>query len=63
MHNELIETLSVAALTFIKALTGIDVENIKWTPEGVGVYEKKVALESVRNAFLNQYSITRSEIE
>ena len=53
----------IAALTFIKALTGIDVENIKWTPEGVGVYEKKVALESVRNAFLNQYSITRSEIE
>lgn len=52
----------IAALTFLKALTGMDVDKVKWAPEGVGPYEKKVALESVRNAFENSYKITKSEI-
>ena len=52
----------IAALTFLKALTGMDVDKVKWAPEGVGPYEKKVALESVRNAFKNPYTITKSEI-
>lgn len=53
----------IAALTFISTLTGLPIEDIEWTPEGVSEREKKVAIESVLNAKKTIFDITKSQIE
>ena len=53
----------IAGLTFFKALTGADVSEITWAPDGVNAYMKAVALESVQNAIQTPYSVTASVIE
>ena len=52
----------IAALTFFASVTGCDISNIAWAPEGVDEYEKAVAVESTLNALKTPYSVTESKI-
>lgn len=50
----------IASLTFFASVTGADITNIEWAPEGVDEYEKAVAIESTVNALKTPYSVTKS---
>ena len=52
----------IAGLTFISTVTGIDAKGITWAPDGVDAYAMRVAVESVKNAQISPFQITRSEI-
>ena len=52
----------IAGLTFFKALSGADISNIKWAPQGLSEYKKEVAIESVNNTFKNKFSVTESRL-
>ena len=52
----------IAALTFFASVTGCDIKNIAWAPEGVDEYEKAVAIESTLNALKTPYNVTESKI-
>ncbi len=59
----------IAALTFVGAITGMDISGVTWRPlEGddyfkypVSEQEQKIAIESAVNALENPYSITESQ--
>lgn len=53
----------IASLAFFASLTGVSVDNVEWTPDGVSEYEKSVAVESVNNALKTPYSVTKSMVE
>lgn len=53
----------IASLAFFKAITGVCINNAEWVPEGVGEYEKQVAIESVNNAIKTPYSVTASKVK
>lgn len=48
-------------LSFIKAVTGLDIDNVTFTSDGVSAQEKAIAIESVNNAAKNPFEITQSE--
>ena len=51
----------IAALTFVAAITGEDISNVTYTPRNVNSDKKKqVAIESVKNAIANPFSVTDS---
>ena len=52
----------IAALAFFASVTGCDISDIGWAPEGVNEYEKAVAIESTLNALKTPYSVTESKI-
>ena len=52
----------IAALAFLKSLTGISIDNIEWKPEETTDYEYQVAIESVNNAMKTPYSVTKSTL-
>lgn len=52
----------IAALAFFASVTGCDISDIGWAPEGVNEYEKAVAIESTVNALKTPYSVTESKI-
>ena len=60
----------VAGLTFIKALTGLSIDDISYVPtkdtEGhtitISALEKLIAIESVNNALADPYTVTKSAI-
>ncbi len=52
----------IAGLTFFKALTGADISQIKWAPEGLNDYMRAVALESAQNAINTPFSVTNSVV-
>ncbi len=49
----------LASLTFIKALTGVDIDNIAWMPDGVTDEERKIAIYSANAAIDTPYEITK----
>lgn len=53
----------IAGMTFLKALTGVDLNNISWAPEGTDNYAKRVAIESANNVVDTPFPITQSKIE
>lgn len=53
----------IAGLTFFKALTGVDISNVKFAPSGLNDYMKAVAIESANNAIDTPFSITGSQID
>ena len=52
----------IAGLTFIAAVTGLNIDSIEWAPEGVDEYAKAVAIESVKNALKYPLEIKKSEL-
>ena len=51
----------IAALTYFAVLTGADISDIQWAPEGVDAAARAVAIESVQNAIRNPYQVTQSQ--
>ena len=54
------ETKVIAGMTFLKALTGVDISDIPFISEDDRV--KAVAVESVNNAFLHPFKITACKL-
>ena len=52
----------IAALTFFGALTGLDITNIKWAPEGVDEKQFAIAIESAANAIKTPFEVTPSRL-
>ncbi len=52
----------IAALTAVKSLTGVDIDDISYAPGGLTSEQKKIAIESVNNAFNKKFEVTESEI-
>lgn len=52
----------IAGMAFFKALTGLDIDNITWAPEGVYDTAVKIAIESANNAIKIPFAVTPSEI-
>ena len=50
----------IASMTFVKALTGLSIDNSKNTPDDVDSYELKAVIESVNNALKTPYEVTNS---
>ena len=50
----------IAAMTFVKALTGLSIDNSITRPEDVDSYELKAIIESVNNAIKTPYAVTNS---
>ena len=52
----------IAGLTFFGALTGLDITNIKWAPEGVDEKQFAIAIESAANAIKTPFEVTPSKL-
>lgn len=52
----------IAGLTFFSSLTGADISNIDFSPEGVSEHIKCIAIESAINALKTPFSVTESKI-
>ena len=50
----------IAGLTLVKTITGVDVTQINYAPNGLSEEYIKIAIESCNNAFENPFSITNS---
>ena len=61
-HLSLDKGRYIAALTFIGKITGLPIDDISWTPEGVDEYCRLVAIESAKNAIKSPLEITRSAL-
>ena len=51
----------IGSLTFVKALTGLSIDNITYMPNGVDANELLMAIESVNNAVKTPFSVTESQ--
>ena len=50
----------IGSLTFVKALTGVSIDNVKYTPNGVDADKLAVAIEAVNNAYAKPFEVTKS---
>lgn len=50
----------IAAMTLVKALTGLSIDNSVTTPDDVDSYELKAVIECVNNAIKTPYAVTNS---
>lgn len=50
----------IASMTYVKALTGLSIDNSVTKPDDVDSYELKAIIESVNNAIKTPYSVTTS---
>ena len=62
-HLSLTTGRYTAALTFLMALTGLDISPLTWAPSGMSQYMIDVAKESALNAIKTPYEVTPSIIE
>lgn len=56
----------IAGLTFVHTLTGLPIDNVTYVPTGkyaVSESERLIAIESVKNAVENPYTVTESEYD
>lgn len=49
----------LASLTFIKALTGVDIDKVSWMPDGVAEQERCIAIGAANAAVANPFEITQ----
>lgn len=61
-HLSLDKGRYIAALACITALTDLPAEPIRWTPDGVDDYARRVAVEAATNARLHPLDITPSTL-
>lgn len=50
----------IASISFVKALTGVSIDGITYTPDGVDANKLAVAIEAVNNAYANPFEVTNS---
>ncbi len=50
----------IGSLAFVKALTGVSIDNVTYMPEGVDANELAVAIEAVNNAIATPFAVTNS---
>lgn len=50
----------IGSLTFVKALTGVSIDDVEYMPNGVDEGELAVAIEAVNNAYENPFEVTNS---
>ena len=50
----------IGSISFVKALTGVSIDNITYMPEGVDANELAVAIEAVNNAYAKPFEVTNS---
>ena len=50
----------IAALTFIRTITGIDISDVAYAPSGLTQTNIRIAKESVNNAIASPYAVTQS---
>ena len=48
----------LASLTFLKALVGIDIDKIRWMPEGVTEQERRIVIAAANAAVATPFAIT-----
>jgi len=48
----------IAAMTFLKALSGLETEAVPWCPDGVDEQERRIAAEAVRCALRTPFAVT-----
>ncbi len=53
----------LAGLTFMKALTGADISDIPFAPDGVPALQKAVCIEAAENAVTTPFAVTESTID
>ena len=53
----------IGSLTFVKALTGVSIDNVTYMPSGVDENELAVAIECVNNACATPFSVTNSSYD
>lgn len=53
----------IAGLSLVKAITGQDISNIKYKPNNMSEDYKRIAIESVNNAFNNPFEVTNSSFD
>ncbi len=53
----------IAGLTFVAKVTGADITNFAYAPNGVTKAQHEVAIESVKNALATPFAVTESQIK
>ncbi len=53
----------IVSLTYVGALTGLDISKVNYIPTGVTEQQKSIAIESVKNALSTSYKVTDSAIK
>ena len=53
----------LAGLTFLQALIGMRIDELNWAPDGMKEYEKRVSLESARNALEKPFEVTPVSVQ
>ena len=53
----------IAGLTFLRALTRMDITGLTWAPDGVSDYARNVAIEAANNAVACPFAVTASTVE
>ena len=53
----------IAGLTFVAKVTGADLDDLTYAPNGINEVQLAVALESVQNALTTPFAVTESEIQ
>ena len=53
----------IGSLTFVKALTGLSIDNMTYAPNGVTENRVLVAIEAVNNAIAKPFEVTKSSYE
>lgn len=61
-HLSLDKGRYIAGMTFIKALTGLELSNISWVNGEMDGYEREVAIEAANNAVAHPFEITPSKL-
>ena len=51
----------IAGLTFFKALTGIEIDDVSWMPNGVTEKERKIAIRCANQAIVSPFEVSSME--
>ena len=50
----------IAGLTFLKALTGVELDTLRWMPDGTTEAQREIAIRCANNAIKTPFSVTPS---
>ena len=53
----------IAGLTFVAKVTGADITDFAYVPNGITSKQLEIAIESVQNAIANPFEVTQSQVE
>ena len=50
----------IAGMTFLKALTGVELDTLRWMPDGTTEAQREIAIRCANNAIKTPFSVTPS---